>query len=217
MKTQVKQTNLTTPLKEKRNFKFNMRSLLLVVALMLISISGFAHCDSYDGPVIKDALKALDQNKVELVLKWIEPHQEKEIISLFNKTYRLKKGDREVYSLVEKNFLENLVRLHRETEGAPYTGLKPAGSMTPLVEMADSSIAKNSVEEVVTTVTKHLEQVLRERYSKVAKLSKTKDDSVKQGREYVEAYVEYTHTLEALEHLLHAPVSHSGGESHAGH
>ena len=217
MKTQVKQTIITTPLKEKRNFKFNMRSLLIVVALMFISFSGFAHCDSYDGPVIKDALKALDQNKVELVLKWIEPHQEKEIISLFNKTYRLKKGDREVYSLVEKNFLENLVRLHRETEGAPYTGLKPAGSMTPLVEMADRSIAKNSVEEVVTTVTKHLEQVLRERYAKVAKLSKTKDDSVKQGREYVEAYVEYTHTLEALEHLLHASVSHSVGDSHADH
>ena len=208
MKTQIR--------KSERTFKPNMRSLLLVFAFMLASISGFAHCDSYDGPVIKDALKALDQNNVQLVLKWIEPQQEKEVISLFNKTYSLKDGDQEVYSIVEKHFLENLVRLHRETEGEPYTGLKPAGSMTPLVAMADNSIANNSVEEVITTVTNHMEKVLRERYAKVAKHSKTKDNSVAQGRAYVEAYVQYTHTLEHLEHLLHAPISH-GGDTHDTH
>ncbi len=199
-----------------RTIKSKMSTVLLALAFMFIGISGYAHCDSYDGPVIKDALKALDQNNVELVLKWIEPQQEKEIKSMFKKTYKLKSGDKEVYAIVEKHFLENLVRLHRETEGAAYTGLKPAGSMTPLVEMADNSIAKNSVEEVITTVTNHLEQLLRERYAKVAKLSNTKDQSVKLGRDYVEAYVQYTHTLEALENLIHAPISHSGG-GHAGH
>lgn len=216
MKTQKRTKPETGILKKSTSIKAKMSSLLMVFAFMFIGMSGYAHCDSYDGPVIKDALKALDQNNVELVLKWIEPQQEKEIISMFNKTYQLKSGDKDVYAIVEKHFLENLVRLHRETEGASYTGLKPAGSMTPLVEMADNSIAKNNVEEVVTTVNNHLEQVLRERFSKVAKLSKTKDQSVKQGREYVEAYVQYTHTLEALENLLHASVSHSGG-GHAEH
>jgi hypothetical protein len=176
---------------------------------MLVSISGFAHCDSYDGSVIKDALKSLDQNNVQLVLKWIEPQQEKEIVSLFNKTYYLKNGDQEVYSIVEKHFLETLVRLHRETEGEPYTGLKPAGSMTLLIEMADNSIAKNDVEKVIETTTTHLEKLLRERYTKVAELNKTKDNSIEQGRAYVAAYVQYTHTLETLEHLLNGPISHS--------
>ena len=208
MKTQVKKTILINPLNKERFFKFNMQSLLLTFAFMLASISGFAHCDSYDGPVIKDALKALDQNNVQLVLKWIEPQQEMEIIPLFDKTYRLKSGDKQVYSIVEKYFLETLVRLHRETEGAPYTGLKPAGSTTPLVTMADNSIANKDVEGVIKTVTNHLEQVLRERYATVAKLSKTKDNLVVQGREYVHAYVEYTHTLEALEHILHGDISH---------
>ncbi|RXJ44294.1 DUF6448 family protein [Gelidibacter gilvus] len=205
MKTQVK---TTSSLNTERGFKFKMRSILLAFTFMLASISGFAHCDSYDGPVIKDALKALDQNNVQLVLKWIEPQQEKEIIPLFDKTYRLKNEDKEVYTIVEKHFLETLVRLHREMEGASFTGLKPAGSMTPLVEMADNSIANNNVEDVIKTVTNHLEQVLRERYSTVAKLSKTKDNSVEQGREYVHAYVQYTHTLEALEHILHGDISH---------
>lgn len=215
MKTQVRKTTETNPAKKDNFFKSNFRSLLLVFTFMLASISGFAHCDSYDGPVIKDALKALDQNNVQLVLKWIEPQQEKEIISLFDKTYSLKNGDQEVYSIVEKHFLENLVRLHRETEGEPYTGLKPAGSMTPLVAMADNSIAKDNVDEVINTVTTHLEQVLRERYAKVAKLSKVKDNSVKEGKDYVHTYVQYTHTLEALEQLLHGPISHSGGSQAA--
>lgn len=208
MKTHVRKT--------KGFFKPTFRSLLLGLTFMLASLSGFAHCDSYDGPVIKDALKALDQNNVQLVLKWIEPQQEKEIISLFDKTYSLKNGDKEVYSIVEKHFLETLVRLHRETEGEPYTGLKPAGSVSPLVAMADNSIANNSVAKVIGTVTSHLEKVLRERYAKVAKLSKTKDNSVAEGRAYVEAYVQYTHTLEHLEHLLHTPVSH-GRDGHAAH
>jgi len=57
-----------------------------------------------------------------------------------------------------------LVRLHRETQGAAYTGLMPAGSATPIVQMADNSVA--------------------------------------QGRAYVVAYVDYTHTLEAIEAVL---------------
>lgn len=208
MKTLVKKATVTNHSKVKRFSKFNRRSLLLAVVFMLVSISGFAHCDSYDGPVIKDALKALDQNNVELVLKWIEPQQEKEIIPLFHKTYNLRNEDKQVYAIVEKHFLETLVRLHREMEGAPFTGLKPAGSTTPLVTMADESIANKDVADVVKTVTTHLEQVLSERYATVAKLAKTKDDSVEQGREYVHAYVQYTHTLEALEHILHGNISH---------
>lgn len=200
MKTQVRKT--------ERTFKTKMRTILLAMVFMLTSISGFAHCDSYDGPVIKDALTALDNNNVELVLKWIDSHQEQEVIALFNKTYNLKDGDIEVYTIVEKHFLETLVRLHRETEGAPFTGLKPAGSMTPMVEMADRSIEINSMDEVSKTVTTHLEEVLRDRYAKVMKLSKTKDNSVEEGRAYVHAYVEYTHTLEALEHILHGDFTH---------
>lgn len=206
MKTQVKAP--TRIFKTEKRLSFKVRSLLLALAFMFTGISAFAHCDSYDGPVIKDALTALDQNNVQLVLKWIEPRQEAEIIALFEKTYKLRNEDKEVYALVETHFLETLVRLHREMEGASFTGLKPAGSMTPLVEMADNSIAENDVEKVVKSVTSHLAEVLRERYEKVAELNKTKEDSVAKGREYVHAYVQYTHTLEFLEHLLHGEIEH---------
>ena len=90
MKTQVQKNS--NKLRFSKGLKLKMRSLLLVFAFILTTTSGFAHCDSYDGPVIKDALQALDKNDVQLVLKWIEPQQEKEIVPLFNKTYSLKKG-----------------------------------------------------------------------------------------------------------------------------
>lgn len=190
---------------------FNLKSMLflsLFSIMMFAALPVSAHCDSYDGPVIKEALRALETNNVELVYKWISPEQENEIGALFNKTFSLKNGDKEIYNIVERHFLETLVRLHRETEGAPFTGIKPAGSMTPVVQMADNAIAANDVSTVTKAVTNHLAEVIQERYAKVMELSKTKDNSVKQGREYVEAYVVYTHTLEAVEHLLHGEHSH---------
>lgn len=192
----------------KLNRKSGLLGTLFLSLFLLLSFPASAHCDSYDGPVIKEALKALELNKVELVYKWIAPEQEPEITLLFNKTYRLRSGDKEIYAVVERHFLETLVRLHRETEGAAFTGIKPAGSMTPLVEKADNSLENGEAESVIRAVTAHLEELIRERFTRAIELSKTKDRSVKDGRAYVEAYVEYTHTLEALEHVLHADHAH---------
>ena len=75
--------------------------LILVASLFMIlgALPASAHCDSYDGPTIKDAIKALETNNVNLVLKWVTLEQEKEIIPLFNKTHQLKSGDKEVYKI----------------------------------------------------------------------------------------------------------------------
>lgn len=195
--------------------RFSLSLVALFAAFMFFTIQPVsAHCDSYDGPVIKDATVALAQNKVELVLKWVEPKYEKEIVDKFNQTLRLKGKNKELNEVLETSFFETLVRLHREGEGAPYTGLKPAGSTTALVQMADNSLDKKKVDDVVEIVTTHLKEVLHNKYAKAIELSKTKNNSVAQGRAYVEAYVEYTHTLEALEHILHGDFSHHSGDGH---
>src|SRR5690554_6689930 len=142
------------------NRLFGKAGLLLGIVMMLFSLPALAHCDSYDGPVIQDALKALEQNDVNLVMKWIDAEHEDEISSLFTKTVNLKGQDQEVYEIVEKHFLETLLRLHREGEGAPFTGLKPAGSATHLVQMADASIAQNDIEGLLSKLTNHLEKDL---------------------------------------------------------
>jgi hypothetical protein len=167
--------------------------LLTSILLLFSSLSVSAHCDSYDGPVIKDATRALETNNVNLVLKWITDEQEKEIVPLFNKTYSLKNGDKEVYAIMEKHFFETLVRLHRETEGAPYTGLKPAGTTKPIIQMTDKALNERNVDDFLVKFDSHIDKVVREKYQKVAELDKVKDNSKEQGRAFVEAYVDYTH------------------------
>lgn len=44
---------------------------LLAVLTVIVSKPASAHCDSYDGPVIIDARKALETNNPESVLKWM--------------------------------------------------------------------------------------------------------------------------------------------------
>jgi hypothetical protein len=181
---------------------FGKTAILLGLMLLAFSVPSYAHCDSYDGPVIKDAQKALAKQDVSYVLKWIEPKNEAEITNLFKKTVQLKSGDAETYSIVEKSFFETLVRLHRESEGAPYTGLKPAGSAEPIVKMADNSIEKKSASDLLNNLGNHIQKVITEKFDKVNALAKVKDNSVAEGRAYVAAYVDYTHTLEGLESLL---------------
>lgn len=196
----------------RKRLKFGVLPVLLIAILLFFSQATFAHCDSYDGPVIKDAVKALKTNNVNLVFKWLKKGQEQEITALFNKTYSIKNGDKEVYEIVEKHFFETLVRLHREMEGAPYTGLKPAGSTKQIIQMTDEAIKVGNVDEFLSKFNKHIEKVVREKYEKVAKLNKVKDNSTEQGREFVAAYVNYTHTIEALHDIL----EHTG-DAHASH
>lgn len=186
-------------------------SLVFGLLLMLVAIlPATAHCDSHDGPVIKDAIHALETNNVNLVLKWITDEQESKIIPLFNKTYNLKNGDKEVYALVEKHFFETLVRLHRETEGAPYTGLKPAGTTKQIIQMTDKALDEGNVDDFLTKLNSHINKVIQEKYQKVSELNKVKDNSEEQGRAFVAAYVDYTHTVEALHDVMEHDGNHSG-------
>lgn len=209
----TKETNLVTAsperLQNRKSYK-SIFSIVLLSALMIFgSLSASAHCDSYDGPTIKDAVKALETNNVNLVLKWITPEQEQVIIPLFNKTYSLKSGDKEVYEIVEKHFFETLVRLHRETEGAPFTGLKPAGTTKMIVQLSDKALENNNIDAFLVNLNTHIGKVIKEKYEKVAALEKVKNDSPEKGREYVEAYVDYTHTIEAIHDIAEQSGVHS--------
>lgn len=194
-----------------KKIKHGTLPVLLTALIILLSQPLFAHCDSYDGPLIKDALKSLESNNINPVLKWVDAKYEPEITALFNKTVSLRGGDKEIYAIVEKHFLETLVRLHREGEGAPFTGLKPAGSASPIIVMADQAIASGEVNTLITKLDAHLNKVLTDKYNEVMEKSLKKDNSTEEGREYVRAYVEYTHFLEAIHAII------EGGAPHEGH
>lgn len=198
--------------KTKTPFKITASIILIMMLTVFTGLPASAHCDSYDGPVVKDAIKALETNNVGLVLKWVNEKQEQDIISLFNKTYSLRNGDKEIYKIVETYFLETLVRLHRETEGAPYTGLKPAGTTKMILQLSDQAIVSGNADDLINKLNNYMDKVVREKYRKVADLNKVKDVSPEEGREYVEAYVDYTHTLEAIHDILE-----QGNNGHSAH
>lgn len=189
-----------------KHFWFTVVTMFLVWG---IPQNSNAHCDSYDGPVIQEALHALETGEVAPLLKWVDEKDEKEIVSLFDKAVALKSGDSGSYEIVKKHFLETLVRIHRESEGAPFTGLKPAGSVTPVVQMADQSIESGDAKILTEKLMAHLQKEIQTKFAHLHKAEQTKENSVEDGRKYVAAYVEYTHFLEAVHDIIAGEGGHA--------
>src|SRR5512144_3321587 len=112
------------------------------------------HCDSLDGPVVKAATAALEMQQVELVLPYVPAEAEAEVRQAFEQAIQVEPLAPEAKRLADQWFFENVVRIHRAGEGAPYTGLKPAGlGHGPVVPVAEQAIASGSVEELVRLLT----------------------------------------------------------------
>ncbi|HEY6008282.1 MAG TPA: DUF6448 family protein [Geobacteraceae bacterium] len=204
--------------------KFRIPILLTAVALsMAVCVSSAparAHCDTLDGPVVVDAKAALQKGDVTPVLKWVKKADEAELKEAFKKTLAVRGGGSEAKELADRYFFETLIRIHRAGEGAPYTGLKPAGSVEPSVAAADKAIESGSVAALAKEVGEASEKAILERFEKVMAAKKHKDESVEAGREFVEAYVIYVHFVEGLHAMVAEGASHGGhsgekaGEAH---
>ena len=104
--------------------------------------------------------------------------------------------------LADRYFLETLIRLHREGEGAPYTGLKPAGTIPPCILKADQSLQAGSVDALADKIGNEIEKAIELRFNHLMETKTHKDESVEKGREYVEAYVVYVHFIEGIHNLI---------------
>ena len=78
------------------------------------------------------------------------------------------------------------MRVHREGEGAPYTGLKPAGEIPPGIALADKALESGSSEALQKTLVDHLAAGLQARFARAVEAKKHAGESVEKGREYVE-------------------------------
>ena len=168
-----------------------------------------AHCDTMDGPVVKTAQAALEKGDVTATLKWIKPAQEAEVRAAFQRTLSVRALGPEAKDLADRYFFETLVRLHRQGEGAPYTGLKPAGTVEPIIAAADKALASGSVDELTGEITRRAAEGIRHRFAETLEKKRHAEESVAAGREFVEAYVEFTHYVERL----HADVVGQAGQA----
>jgi len=162
-----------------------------------------------DGPVVLAAKAALENKDVTPVLKWVRPEAEAEIKAAFTKTLAVRAKGPEARELADQFFFETLVRVHRAGEGAPFTGLKPAGTeMGPAIEEADKALESGSVDKVVKLVTDEAAAGIRRRFAETREKKAHADHNVEAGREFVAAYVEYVHYVEGLHQTAQAAGAH---------
>ena len=95
--------------------------IAVFIALVLPGIA-HAHCDSLDGPVITEARAALASGNVTPLLKWVTPQQEGEVTEVFEHVMKVRGLGDDAQRLADRFLFETLARLHRASEGAPYTG-----------------------------------------------------------------------------------------------
>lgn len=145
---------------------------IVLAAIVLVGVGwvgpgrrAYGHCDTMDGPVVKTAQAALQKGDVTPVLTWVKAEQEAEIREAFKKTLAVRTLSPEARDLADKYFFETLVRLHRAGEGAPYTGLQPAGTVEPVIAASDKALETGSIEPLTQEIVKLVSDGIHRRFT----------------------------------------------------
>jgi Family of unknown function (DUF6448) len=175
---------------------------LTLVAISLYASDAQAHCDGMDGPVINDAQRALASKDVFPVLKWVPEQDAEQIQAVFETTLAVRGQSEDARGVADSHFFETLVRIHRAGEGEGFTGLKPAGSADPAFVATDRALAGGDIGPLGEEMAAAVRDAIEQRFAAAYEKRQVAEESVQQGREYVEAYVQLTHFVEAVEHLI---------------
>jgi hypothetical protein len=189
----------------------------VAAAVILLSLStpgsALAHCDTLDGPVVSLARQALEKGDVKIVLPWVAPDKEKEIREAFELAVAVRGKGAKEKELADRYFFETLVRVHREGEGAPYTGLKHAGlDLGPAIPAADKALESGDPRPLMKLIDEKVHEGIHRHYTEARERKAHEKDSVEAGRAYVQAYVPYLHFVERIYNDATTPVAHGAGE-----
>lgn len=175
-----------------------------------------AHCDGLDGPVVKAAQAALESGDVARVLIWVRAEDEPEIRAAFDDALAVRRLSAQAKTLADRYFFETVVRIHRVGEGAPYTGLQPAGrDLGPAIPAADAALASGSPDRLVALLNDATTRGVRRHFEEALEAGTFAPEDVEAGRGYVRAYVEFIHYVErlfeAIETSTHGHYNQGGG------
>jgi hypothetical protein len=177
------------------------------------------HCDSLDGPVVTAARAAIDHHDVDRVLPFVPEASEDEVRQAFQLASRARaKGD-EARELADRYFFETVVRVHRAGEGAPYTGLKPAGlDVGPVIPVAEAAIESGSPDDLAELLANAVRDETTARFRAMTEAKASAGESVAAARRYVEAMLGVQVWAHQLYHAVHAPAhehDHDHDHDHA--
>lgn len=170
-----------------------------------------AHCDRVNGPVAVDARKALETGDVSHALIWVTEKQAEELKSAFKQTKEVYAQGGESRELAERYFMETTVRLHREAEGMPYTGLKPAQPNPKDIAIAEKALQTGDVEPVATLLASEIEAKVTELHQEAISAQKNEGKSIAAGRKAVDAYVRYIVYVHSLYEAIKSGPAHGVG------
>jgi hypothetical protein len=167
-----------------------------------------------DGPVVTAARRALETKDVNLILPYVPDSAAAEVKSAFEKSLRARSGDPTAREVADLYFYETVVRLHRAGEGAPYTGLKPAGlDVGPIIPLAEQAIDQGSPDRLIGALTDALRHELTHRFEHMQHLAKHRPEDVAKAREYVSSKL----GLQVYAHQLYQAMKRNPHEGDHGH
>lgn len=182
-----------------------------------LSSSVMAHCDTMDGPVVKDAQRAIAERSLTPVLKWVREEDEAEVRSAFQLALSVRGQGEAARTLADRYFFETLIRIHRAGEGEGFNGLKPAGNVDPAIAAADRALADGNIDAFADELAAAIRQAVKERFANALEKREVAEKSVVQGREYVHAYVQLTHFVESAHNLVATGAGHAHRENKGEH
>ncbi|MHB1166569.1 MAG: DUF6448 family protein [Candidatus Nanopelagicales bacterium] len=186
---------------------FINRIVTLLAALKPTTVR--AHCDTVEGPTVKDGRKALETGDINCALKWIPADGEAELGDVFEKVLKVRTLGAEAAELAERLFLETMVRIHRMGEGVGFIGIQPVGTqIDPVVEAADEAIALSSDANLLPMVPEERRAELDKRFQTALAIKDFDVDDVAAGRRYIAAYVSFFKYAEGEDHEHHGHAGH---------
>ena len=163
-----------------------------------------AHCDTTEGPAVKDGRKALETGNTNYALKWIPADGEAEMRDVFEKALKVRTLGADAAEVADRLFLETMVRIHRMGEGVGFTGIQPAGTqIDPVVTAADEALASGSDADLLPMVPQERRAELDKRFHAVLAIKDFDVDDVAAGRRYLAAYVSFFKYAEGEDHEHH--------------
>ena len=145
-----------------------------------------------DGPVVKAAKRALATDNVNVVLPFVPKENEHEVGNAFEKVVRARKEGASARDVADLYLYETVVRLHRTAEGAPYTGLKPAGAQDgSFVPVAEAAIESGSATVLLRVLCEAVQADVKERFERVMELKAHDPADVEAARTYTQAMLSF--------------------------
>jgi hypothetical protein len=182
-------------------------AMVSFAVVLLKPVPASAHCDTADGPAVRDGRRALATGNINYALKWIGPDGESELRDAYDRALAARRPDAES-TAEEDAFLEALVRIHRAGEGAEFDGIKPSGTdIGPVVAAADAALESGSLDQLTELIDADRIPRLRTLFGEALARKDFDVDDVAAGRDYIAAYVTYFKYAEGEDH--HGQHAHS--------